>query len=165
MRKSRNMPNQVRGDPSDCAGSAGEVASRSATLSSCSTSNVRSDVSGAGNRALDRPQRVGRLIETIFFAVGRQFPQEHRWQRFAFRDRNNHAQQILPMRLDQLPINDLIPEEGLNMRVVRGAGWTVEGQVFPITYSRHQLNTQERCQAKYWQILALGIGMIRCRFD
>lgn len=64
------------------------------------------------------PQSMKRLIETIFAAVGGQLPQEHRWQHLALLDRNDNAQEILPMGGDEIPIDHIVPKERVDMVIV-----------------------------------------------
>src|SRR5437016_3149126 len=65
------------------------------------------------DRAHHTPQRVKCLVETVFPARGAQLAQEHRWQHAPFLDRDDHLEQVLPVGLNQVPVNDVVVKEGI----------------------------------------------------
>jgi hypothetical protein len=100
-----------------------------------------------------------RLVVAIFVAVRGQFAQEHRRQDFPLLDRDHDAQEILPMGFDQVPIDDILAEERIDMFIMRFARGTVEFQVFPVADAWHEFDSQEKGQPKNRQVLSLGIGV------
>ena len=76
--------------------------------------------------------------------VGGQFAQEHRRQHFSFLDGQRHLQEILPMGLEQIPIDHVVAKEGIDMLVddfFRGA---IELEVFPVANTWQKLNAQQK---------------------
>src|ERR687883_341406 len=67
-------------------------------------------------------------------------------------DRQHDAQQILPMRLQELPI-DHIPEEPIDVPVLRILARPVEDQLLPVANPGHEFDPQQMGQPKYWLIL------------
>ena len=81
-----------------------------------------------------------RLIEPVFAAIVGELAQQHRGQQLAFLDRDDHAEQVLPMRLNQIPIHHIVTEEGVDVFIHRVFGWSIELQVFPVADARHELH-------------------------
>src|SRR2546421_6653391 len=94
------------------------------------------------DRAHHTPQRVKCLVETVFPARGAQLAQEHRWQHAPYLDRDDHLEQVLPVGLNQVPVNDVVVKEGIDMLVDDLFGVAIEPEVLPVADAWHQLNPQ-----------------------
>ena len=64
--------------------------------------------------AYHTPNRVKRQVETVFTAIVGELAQ-YRGQPFASLDRDDHAEQVLPMRLNQFLIHHIITKEGVDV--------------------------------------------------
>ncbi len=98
--------------------------------------------SSAKRPCAPHPQRVKCLVETVFPARGAQLAQENRWQYAPFLDRDDHLEQILPVGLNQVPVNDVVVKEGIDMLVDDLFGGAIEPEVLPVADAWHQLNPQ-----------------------
>lgn len=69
------------------------------------------------------------------------------------------------MGLDQVPLNDVVPEERIDMVIVGLSGRAIEVEILPVPDPGHQADAQEVGQPKNGQVLALGIGVNGRRLD
>ena len=69
------------------------------------------------------------------------------------------------MASDQIPVNGFLGEQFINVFVRVLCRWTKPLQVFPVPYSRHQLDAKQKCQPINRSALRLGIAMQNVRLD
>lgn len=78
-----------------------------------------------------------------------------------FLNRDDHAEKILPVGDNEIPIDDIFPKERVDMLVVCLFGWTIELEVFPVAYPWHQFNAQQIREAKHREILPLSLTLLK----
>src|SRR5437764_8908465 len=61
------------------------------------------------------------------------------------------------MVLDQVPIDDVVTEEWIDMVIMRVPGWAIEVEILAVADSGHELDAQEIGQPKNGQVLTLRI--------
>ena len=73
-------------------------------------------------------------------------------------DGERDAQELLPVRLNQRPIDDTPVEMGRPFEAQRHV-WTIQLQAAPTANTRHQLNAEQVCKPKQGSRLSVRIGV------
>ncbi len=104
------------------------------------------------------PQLAEGLVEPVLPAAAAELAQQHRGQHLAGLDRQDHLHHVLPVRLDDPPVDGL-GEERVDVIVLRCGVRPVELGVVPGPHARQQLDAEQVCQAENRLALAMGVGV------
>ena len=112
----------------------------------------------------DTAQLLEGLIEAVLPAVGPELAQQGRGRDPARPDREDHAQHVGQVRLDERPI-DHVREQRVDVLVARGLRGPEERQALPVANPGHEVDAQQVGEAEDRGGLPLGVGMDRVRLD